>query len=99
MTRLVPVLVLFVLLPAPVRADAPADKAVDAIVRDARKAWQVPGVAVVVVRDDKVVYLKGHGVKKLGTDDAVTPDTLFGIASCTKAFAATAVALLVDDGK
>jgi CubicO group peptidase (beta-lactamase class C family) len=73
--------------------------AVDAILHDAIKAWEVPGVAVVVVRDDEVVYLKGHGVKERGKADPVTPDTLFPLASCTKAFTTTAMAMLVDEGK
>jgi CubicO group peptidase (beta-lactamase class C family) len=72
---------------------------VDAIVQDALKAWQVPGAAVGIVKDDQVVYLKGFGVKKLGANEPVTPDTLFAIASCTKAFTTTAMAMLVDEGK
>jgi CubicO group peptidase (beta-lactamase class C family) len=75
------------------------EAAVDALVKDTLKAWQVPGVAVAVVHKDKVVYLKGHGVKELGKADPVTPDTLFAIASCSKAFTTTAMAMLVDDGK
>jgi CubicO group peptidase (beta-lactamase class C family) len=73
--------------------------AVDALVRKALKAWHVPGVAVAVVRDDEVIYLKGAGVKELGHKDAVTPDTVFPLGSCTKAFTTTAMAMLVDDGK
>jgi CubicO group peptidase (beta-lactamase class C family) len=79
---------------------APVDaKAIDAIVREALKAWHVPGVAVAIVKDGEVIYLQGHGVKKLGKNDPVTPDTIFPIASCTKAFTTAAMALLVDDGK
>lgn len=73
--------------------------AVDAIVRDAMKAWQVPGAALVIVQGDQVVYSKGHGVRETGSDQAVTPDTLFAIASTTKAFTTTAIAMLADDGK
>jgi CubicO group peptidase (beta-lactamase class C family) len=73
--------------------------AVDDLVRTALKAWHVPGVAVALVRDDEVIYLKGSGVKELGRKDAVTPDTVFPLASCTKAFTTTAMAMLVDDGK
>jgi CubicO group peptidase (beta-lactamase class C family) len=72
-------------------------KAIDAIVQDALEAWQVPGAAVAIVKDDQIVYLKGHGVRERGHDAPVTPDTLFPIASCTKAFTATAVAMLVDE--
>jgi CubicO group peptidase (beta-lactamase class C family) len=84
---------------APVHAAAPEAVAVDAIVADALRAWDAPGMAVAVVCDDKVVYLKGAGVRERGRTEAVTPDTLFAVGSCTKAFTATALALLVDEGK
>jgi CubicO group peptidase (beta-lactamase class C family) len=71
----------------------------DALVRDAQKAFDAPGVAVAIVRDGEVVYLKGFGLKDIGKKDPVTPDTLFPLGSCTKAFTTTAMAMLVDDGK
>jgi CubicO group peptidase (beta-lactamase class C family) len=74
-------------------------KTVDTIVRETMNAWQVPGVAVAIVRDDQITYLKGHGVRERGSEEAVTPDTLFPIASCTKAFTTTALAMLADEGK
>src|SRR6266542_58530 len=77
----------------------PDTAALDAIVEASLKEWPVPGVALAVVRDDEVVYLKGYGVREVGGSEPVTPDTLFAIASCTKAFTATAIAALVDDGK
>jgi CubicO group peptidase (beta-lactamase class C family) len=75
------------------------EDAVDALLRESLKKWKVPGVAVAIVRDDRIVYLKGHGVKVTGGKAAVTPDTLFPLGSCTKAFTTTAMALLVDEGK
>ncbi len=79
---------------------APPDAAAfDAILGDALKTWRTPGVAAVIVRDDKVIYLKGAGVRELGKDDPVTPDTVFAVGSLTKAFTATAIAQLIDDGK
>jgi CubicO group peptidase (beta-lactamase class C family) len=87
--------VLFVLRPA----SAHDPEAIDALVRNALKAWHVPGAAVAVVRDGEVVYLKGHGVRAVGGREAVTPDTVFPLASCTKAFTTTALAMLVDEGK
>jgi CubicO group peptidase (beta-lactamase class C family) len=81
--------------PAP-RVD---DAAVDAVVRAALKSWDVPGAAVAVVRDDRVVYLRGHGLREIGRKEPVTPDTVFPIASCTKAFTTTAMAMLVEEGK
>ncbi len=83
---------------AVVRAD-PLDAAVDAVVKKSLDAWGVPGVAVAIVRDDDVIYLKGHGVKSLDAGGAVTPDTLFPLGSCTKAFTTAAMAALVDEGK
>ncbi|MGH7225867.1 MAG: serine hydrolase domain-containing protein, partial [Gemmataceae bacterium] len=79
-------------------APPPSDAAIDDILRDARTFWHAPGIVAAIVRDDKV-YLTGVGVRQLGSDKRVTPDTLFGIGSCTKAFTATALALLVDEGK
>lgn len=71
----------------------------DQTVRAALDAWRVPGVAVAIVRDDKVIYLKGHGVRRLGEPVPVTPDSLFQIASTTKAFTTASLAMLVEDGK
>jgi CubicO group peptidase (beta-lactamase class C family) len=73
--------------------------AIDAVVRDALKAWQAPGVAVGVVQRGQVIYLKGVGLKELGKDKPVTPDTLFPIGSCTKMFTTTAMAMMVDEGR
>ena len=80
-------------------AAPPDPAAVDAVVRDALKAWNVPGVAVAVVRDDQVVYLKGHGLRAAGSDRPVTPDTVFPLASCSKGFTTTILAMLVGEGK
>ena len=71
----------------------------DAVVEQARKEFQVPGVAVVVVKDGKVVTEKGYGVRRLGEPAPITAHTLFGIASNSKIFTSAAVAMLVDEGK
>jgi len=92
------VLCLLALLSLPWTSQAQTT-APEAIVNRALKTWKVPGAAVIVVRDGKVLLARGFGVKEAGKDEAVTGNTLFGIGSCTKAITATAVGLLVDDGK
>ncbi|MDB5311528.1 MAG: serine hydrolase [Gemmataceae bacterium] len=82
-----------------VRAADPGEAVVDQVMHDALKAWEVPGAALVVVRGDRVVALKGYGRKHVGNPDPVTPDTVFPLASCTKAFTSTLLAALADDGK
>jgi CubicO group peptidase (beta-lactamase class C family) len=63
------------------------------------KTFEVPGMAIAVVKDGQVVLAKGYGVRKLGEPAPVDAKTLFGIASNTKAFTATALGLLVEEGK
>ncbi|MGH9751387.1 MAG: serine hydrolase [Blastocatellia bacterium] len=82
-----------------VSAQAVDQAALDALVSEAMKHWQTPGSAVIVVRGDEVVYLKGFGVKDVNTKQPVTPDTIFAIGSTTKAFVTAAMAILADDGK
>jgi CubicO group peptidase (beta-lactamase class C family) len=62
-------------------------------------AFDVPGLGLAVVKDGEVLLARGFGVKRAGGADRVGPDTLFGIASNTKAFTATALGLLVEKGK
>src|SRR4051794_30301917 len=76
---------------------APVD--LDGWVERAMRTFEVPGLALTVVKDGTVVTAKGYGVRKLGEPAAVDAQTLFGIASNTKAFTATALGLLVEDGK
>lgn len=71
----------------------------DKYIKNARKEWKVPGMAVAIVKDGKVVLAKGYGLKTFGTNDKVDDKTLFAIASNTKAFGAASISILVDDGK
>lgn len=71
----------------------------DDYVTKALKDWEVPGVAIAIVKGDQVVLAKGYGVRKLGDPTPVDERTLFAIGSSSKAFTAAAVALLVDEGK
>ncbi|HEV3471453.1 MAG TPA: serine hydrolase [Pyrinomonadaceae bacterium] len=74
-------------------------KEIDEYAAKAGRDWHVPGFAVAIVKDDRVVLAKGYGVRELGKPEPVDADTLFAIASNTKAFTAAALAVLVDEGK
>jgi CubicO group peptidase (beta-lactamase class C family) len=71
----------------------------DAIVQKALKTFEVPGLSLAVVKDERVVISKGYGVRTLGDPAPVDAQTLFGIASNTKVFTAAALGILVDAGK
>ncbi len=74
-------------------------KEFDTYVEKSRHLFQVPGLALTVVKDGKVIFKKGYGVQQLGTSNAVDTQTLFACASTTKAMTATCMAMLVDEGK
>src|SRR4051794_2960602 len=61
--------------------------------------WNIPGLAIAIVKDDQVIYSRGFGEKKLGSGEMVDDNTMFGIASVSKNITAAALALLVDEGK
>ena len=84
--------------PAKTEAKAPLD-GYDAFVEATMKDWKTQGVAIAIVKDDKVIYAKGFGQRNVKQSLPVTPDTLFAIGSTTKAFTAAAVGILVDEGK
>ena len=71
----------------------------DRYVETTMKDWKIPGVAVGIVQGSNPIYLKGFGVRNIQTREPVTPDTLFDIGSCTKAFTSASIAMLIDDGK
>jgi CubicO group peptidase (beta-lactamase class C family) len=58
-----------------------------------------PGMAALVKKDGKIIFVKGYGMRKLGSGEVITPDTNFRLASFTKQFTAMAIMLLVRDGK
>lgn len=71
----------------------------DSYVNRALSDWKIPGAAVCIVKDKQVVLMKGYGVKETGTNDKVDVNTLFMIGSNSKAFTATALAMLEADKK
>jgi CubicO group peptidase (beta-lactamase class C family) len=84
---------------APVQAQQAPLAGLDEYVTKAIKDWSVPGVAIAVIKDDRIVLAKGYGVRELGKPEPVDEKTLFAIGSSSKAFTAAAVAMLVDDKK
>ena len=71
----------------------------DDYVNKALREWEVPGLAIAIVKDDRIVMAKGYGVRKLGDPTLVNERTLFAIGSSSKAFTAASIAMLVDEGK
>jgi len=97
--------ILILAIAGPAFPAAPAKKTqgpppdLDAMVARTMKTFEVPGIGLAIVKDGKVVLAKGYGVRKLGEPAPVDAKTLFGIASNTKVFTATALGLLVEEGK
>lgn len=87
------------------RATIPADVATDPLagfdefVGQVMKDWKVPGVAVAIVKDGKVILAKGYGERDTHKHLPVTSQTLFAIGSITKSFTVSAMGMLVDEGK
>ncbi|MGC1241976.1 MAG: serine hydrolase [Chryseosolibacter sp.] len=74
-------------------------KKLDAYYAKALADWEVPGMSVAIVKDGKVIFSKGYGVKEKGKSEKPDAGTLFAIASNSKAFTSAAIAQLVDAGK
>jgi CubicO group peptidase (beta-lactamase class C family) len=91
---------LFALVVQPATAREPAPlTGIDAYIRHSMRAWHDPGLAIAVVKDGKIVMAEGFGVRTLGKSAKVDKNTLFAIASNTKAFTAASLGILVDAGK
>ncbi len=71
----------------------------DAFIAGQMKEWKVPGLSLAVVKDGKVIYAKGYGLRDVKNNLPVTENTLFAIGSCSKSFTAAALGILVDEGK
>ncbi|HEX4372655.1 MAG TPA: serine hydrolase domain-containing protein, partial [Puia sp.] len=90
---------LFSIIVISVYAQPLTSKQIDELAARSMKAFDVPGIAVAVIKDGKVIHSKGYGVRSLNTMQPVDENTLFGIASNSKAFTAAALGILVDEGK
>jgi CubicO group peptidase (beta-lactamase class C family) len=77
----------------------PALDGLDDFITQVMKDWKVPGLAITVVQDGKVILTKGYGNRDSQRKLPVTPNTLFCIASMTKSFVVTELGTLVDEGK
>jgi CubicO group peptidase (beta-lactamase class C family) len=95
------ILFLLLILPLFVHAQSMDEKIaeIDAYANKVMDTWHGPGMAIAVVKDDKVLMAKGYGVRELGKPDKVDENTLFAIASNSKAFTTASLAILVDEGK
>lgn len=72
---------------------------IDKLVVRTMETFNVPGIAVAVIKDDRVVHMKGYGVSSIATGKKTDENTLFAIASNSKAFTSAALGILVDEGK
>lgn len=97
------VLAILLLASVPVAAQTNGDRntvrELDAYFAKAAKDWNVPGLAVAIVHKGQLVFAKGYGVRDVGTKEPVDTQTIFAIASTTKAITAAALGMLVDEGK
>jgi len=75
------------------------EKKLDELVQNTLKTFDVPGMSVGIIKDGKVIYSKGFGVRSLTTKQPMDENTLVGIASNSKGFTCTALAILADEGK
>lgn len=74
-------------------------KGLEAYIEDGMRDWGIPGLSLSVVKDGEVVWARGFGVRRLGHPEPVDADTLFNVASVSKAFNAAALGVLVDEGR
>ena len=74
-------------------------KQIDSVVEKTLTTFNVPGISVAVIKDGKVIHAKGYGIRSIKTNQKVDENTLFGVASNTKAFTAAALGMLVDQNK
>ena len=82
-----------------VNAQVLSNAQIDSLVQKTMKTFDVPGMAVAVLKDGKMYHKNTYGVRSLKTNAAVNENTLFGVASNTKAFTAAALGQLIDQGK
>ncbi len=92
-------IVLCVLLYFPISSQEAIPPDLNEWIEEGMRDWNIPGMAVGIVKDGEIIYARGFGEKKLNSGDPVNQHTLFGIASVSKNMTAAALAILVDEGK
>jgi CubicO group peptidase (beta-lactamase class C family) len=98
-SRALSIAAIFLAACMPLQSQPMNGKQIDEFSGRAMKAFHVPGMAIAVVKDGRVIYANGYGVRSVASPGQVNTDTLFGISSVTKGFTAAALAILVDEGK
>jgi len=93
------IVLLLLVVSTSVNAQVITSSQIDSLTELALKTFDVPGIAVAIVKDGKIIHAKGYGVRSLNTKQKVDENTLFGIASNTKAFTVAALGILADEGK
>ncbi len=95
---IISIVILLLLLVSSLPAQNGKMETIDKYIEKTRQDWQIPGLAVAIVKDDKVVFAKGYGVRTLGETAKVDENTLFAVASNSKAFTTTLLAMQADAG-
>ena len=93
------ILLFFVFIFTNSRAQQDKIQKIDSLITKAMADWKMPGFSVAIVKNDSVIFAKGYGVKDITKNEPVDENTLFVIASCSKAFTTASLATLVDSGK
>ena len=97
--RLLALLLLVLIAWQPAYSQEAPSKDFDDYVNKSLKDWEVPGLALAIIKNDKIVFAKGYGVRKLGDATPVDEKTMFAIGSSSKAFTSASIAMLMDEGK
>ena len=94
---------LFLLFLLSVISSLPAEEGpfneLDAYIQKSMEDWQVPGLAIALVKDNKIVFMKGYGLREIGKKHLIDENTIFAIGSTSKAFTSAAIGLLVQEKK
>src|SRR5690606_23073188 len=90
---------MFLIFNAKLSAQALSGSQIDSVVQKTMDTFNVPGMAVSVLKDGKIYHKNTYGVRSIKTGAKVNENTLFGVASNTKAFTTAALGQLVDKSK